>query len=88
MPLTPAQTTMALLLAQELNHKNLCIDLLLEQTSVKSMMRKANRLGAKFALLIGESEQQAHVVTIKNMSNGTEEIIKQVELASYLLHSV
>lgn len=88
LPLTPAQTTMALLLAQELNHKNLCIDLLLEQTSVKSMMRKANRLGAKFALLIGESEQQAHVVTIKNMVNGTEEIIKQVELASYLLHSV
>ncbi|HLB94155.1 MAG TPA: His/Gly/Thr/Pro-type tRNA ligase C-terminal domain-containing protein [Candidatus Babeliales bacterium] len=78
---------MPLLLAQELNHKNLCVDVLLEQTSVKSMMRKANRLGAKFAVLIGESEQQAHVVTVKNMVNGTEETIKQVELTSYLLRT-
>ena len=63
------------------------MDVLLEQTSVKSMMRKANRLGAKFAVLIGESEQQAHVVTVKNMVNGTEETIKQVELTSYLLRT-
>lgn len=88
LPLAPAQTTMALLLAQELNHKNLCVDVILEQTSVKSMMRKANRLGAKFAVLIGESEQQAHVVTVKNMVNGTEETIKQLDLANYLLQSI
>ncbi len=34
---------------------------------MKAMMRKANKLGAKYALILGETEQENNQVTIKNM---------------------
>lgn len=83
-PLAPEQRMLALLLADQLRASNLCVDVLLEGDSVKSMMRKANKLGAAYVLMIGQEEQAAKQVTIKNMVTGEQERVAQVDAVSYL----
>ncbi len=84
-PLTQEQYTLALLIADELQARNLCTDILLEGDSVKSMMRKANKLGAKYALLVGPDEQAKKVVTLKNMQTGDSKEVHQKDLLSFLM---
>jgi len=83
-PLSKAQEPLALLLADELQAQNLCTDIVLAGDSVKSVMRKANKMGANYALILGEDEQKSHQVTVKNMTTGTEEKIAQSELVGHL----
>ena len=85
MPLSQEQQVLGVLIADELLARNLCTDILLEGDSVKSMMRKANKLGAQYALLIGPDEQAQKVVTVKQMMTGQEEKVHQKDLISYLL---
>lgn len=84
MPMTKEQFPLALLLADELQAHKLCTDILLEADSVKSMMRKANKLGAKFVIIIGEEEQKNRIITLKNMITGAEEKVEQSKLVGYL----
>lgn len=84
MPLSRAQQSLALLVADELLANGLCTELLLDDQSVKSMMRKANKSGAAYAIMIGENEQANHSVTIKNMVDGTQEEVKQSALVEYV----
>ena len=83
-PLSEQQQMLAVLVADHLRAHNLCVDVLLEGGSVKSMMRKANKMGASHAILLGETEQNNKEATVKNMMTGSEERISQVELVSYL----
>lgn len=83
-PFSPEQHGLALLLADTLHAQNFCVDTLLEQESIKSMMRKAHKMGAQHCLLIGPDEQQTREVTVKNMITGHEERMKQVDVAAYL----
>lgn len=80
-PMGTQQQTVGMLLADELRAAGLSVDLLLEG-SFKSMMRRANKLGARYALLIGEDEQAARQVTFKNMITGEQERVAQTEVAS------
>jgi histidyl-tRNA synthetase len=48
------------------------------------MMRRANRLGARYAILIGENEQKDGTLTVKEMMSGEERIVKQDELVGAL----
>jgi histidyl-tRNA synthetase len=82
-PMDQAQRALALLLADELAAAGLCVELCLGD-SMKSMLRKANKLGANYALILGSEEQQAHTVTIKNMTTGEEAKISQREAVKYL----
>jgi histidyl-tRNA synthetase len=82
-PMTPAQHTLALLLADELRAHNICTDILFEG-SVKSMMRKANKLGAAYTLILGETEQQNRTVMVKNMTTGSESPVAQIDLVTSL----
>ncbi|HSW73758.1 MAG TPA: His/Gly/Thr/Pro-type tRNA ligase C-terminal domain-containing protein, partial [Candidatus Limnocylindria bacterium] len=77
MPLSPAQEGLALILADELQAHGLTTEVMLEGGSIKSMMRKANKLGAKFCLLLGSDEQAAREVTLKNMVTGQEQRVAQ-----------
>ncbi len=84
LPLSTAQQTLALLLADELQAVGLCTEVLLEGASIKSMMNRANKLGATYALLLGDEEQQKNQVTVKNMITGAQETIAQAQLVSHL----
>lgn len=84
LPLSPAQQTLALLLADELQAAGLCTDILMEGDSVKNMMRKANKMAAAYVLLLGDDEQQKNEVTVKNMTTGAEEKMAQSRVVDYL----
>lgn len=83
-PISKEQKALALLLADQLQSNSLCVDIILEDASVTNMMKKANKLGAKYVLIVGEDEQKNGTVTIKNMQKGESLIVKQTELVSSL----
>ncbi|MEX0940246.1 MAG: histidine--tRNA ligase [Candidatus Babeliales bacterium] len=80
MPLEQEQYNLALLIADELQTKGLCIEVFLDGGSLKSMMRKAHKLGAQHIIIIGSEEQEKGEVVIKNMITGKEERVKQTEM--------
>ncbi len=83
-PLTTDQLPLALLIADELHARQLAADILMEGDSVKSMMRKANKMGARYVLLIGPDEQQKKVVTVKDMLKHEEATVHQKDLLNHL----
>lgn len=87
-PMTTAQDTLGLLLAHELRRENLACDIILDKASTTNMMKKANKMGATWALIIGESEQQENTVMLKNMLTGASTPVRQDELIKTLKASV
>jgi histidyl-tRNA synthetase len=82
-PMTQAQHSLALLLADELRAQGICTDVLFEG-SMKSMMRKAGKLAATYVLILGETEQQNRTVMLKNMATGAEQSVAQVDVVAML----
>lgn len=85
-PLATAQIPLSLQIADMLHANELCAEILLEDDSLKSKMRQANKLGARYCILIGADEQAAGTVTIKDMTHGTESTILQRDLVATLKH--
>ena len=77
LPFSKEQHSLALLIADELQAKSLCADILLEEDSIKSMMRKANKMGAAYVLVLGPDEQANRQVSVKNMISGGETKLAQ-----------
>jgi len=75
-----------LLIAEQLRRKGLYVEMNYEDASLRSQMRKANRIGAKYVIIIGEDELKTGEVTIKDMLNGqdmrstleVQELIKKI----------
>ncbi len=82
-PVSEEQHSLALQVADTLVRADICVEVLFDG-SVKAMMRKADKSGAKAVLLIGRDEQEAGTVKIKQMQSGSEEIVKQIEVARYI----
>lgn len=82
-PMDAAQHSLALLVADMLIVNKLATEIFFDG-SLKSRMRKANKYGAKYVLLIGPDEQIVKQVTLKNMATGQEQRIDQTELARVL----
>lgn len=83
-PFSQEQVPLALLLASELQVHNLATEVLLEKSSISNLMKKANKMGAKFALIIGPDEQQQGTVAVKNMLKGETTVVKQAEVVKFL----
>lgn len=83
-PFEQEQKTLALLLADELLAHNLATDVLLENDSLKSKMRQANRLGARYALIVGPDEVINKTIVVKDMIAATEEVVHQKDIISVL----
>lgn len=84
LPVTAEQQPLALLVAQTLTHHKLATEILLDEPSIKSMMRKANKMGAKFCLIIGPEEQSNRQVNVKNMITGQSTLVPQGQLLNHL----
>ena len=41
--------------------------------SIKSQLREANKIGAKYAIIIGDKEFENKLVEVKNLKNGEQE---------------
>ncbi|MBI5408636.1 MAG: histidine--tRNA ligase [Nitrospirae bacterium] len=71
-PIGQKDSEEALILAEQLRTKGLWVEVNYDGASLKSQMRKANRLGAKNVVIIGEDELRKGEVVVKDMIKGTE----------------
>ena len=51
--------------------------------SMKAQMRDANKLGARYVLILGESEIEDKTIIFKNLENGKQEKIKQEKIVEF-----
>ena len=51
--------------------------------SMKSQMRDANKLRARYVLILGESELKDNTILFKNLESGKQESIKQEKIVKY-----
>jgi histidyl-tRNA synthetase len=58
-----------------LRRKGISTEIGLEGTSLRSQMGIANKLGAKYVIIIGEEEIEKGIVTLRDMSDGQQETI-------------
>lgn len=66
--------------ALDLRRQGVSVELDFLERSLKAQMREADRLQAKYVLIIGESELKAQSATLKNMSTGEQKAITFDEL--------
>ncbi|HWL27043.1 MAG TPA: histidine--tRNA ligase [Ureibacillus sp.] len=65
--------------------KGISADMDYVDRKMKAQMKSADRLGAKFVIVIGDSELEEAAVNIKEMQSGNQEKVQFVELVNYLL---
>lgn len=82
-PCAEEQNGTALLIADSLQAAGVCVDVLLDVASLKSKLRKADKLQATYAVVIGEQEQAENFVMVKNMMTGKDEKVSQADLENY-----
>jgi len=82
-PCQAEQNGTALLIVDHLQATGVCVDILIDDASLKSKMRKANKLQATYVVMIGLDEQAGNYVTIKNMITGADEKVSQADLENF-----
>ena len=71
-------------LAQEIRMAGCSVELGLD-AKVKRSMELANKIGARFVLLVGDNEMAAGRYALKNMSTGEQEQLTRDEIADRLV---
>jgi histidyl-tRNA synthetase len=72
-PLGAAATSPALALAQKLRSAGVRCEVDTRGTSLKSQLRRANSLGARLAILLGDSELAGRTVQLKDLKGHTQD---------------
>ncbi len=63
-------------LLQKIRDKGISSDMDYRQSSLKSQFRRADKLSARYVLVIGDDELKKGIVKLKDMKTGKEENIK------------
>jgi histidyl-tRNA synthetase len=75
----------AFFLNQEIRAQGLPVAMDFEGRSLKAQMSLADRLGAKFVVILGDQELAAGTATLRRMATGEQEVVPLTELAPKLL---
>ena len=78
----------AITLAESLRANGLRVQLYGEQKKFKQKMAYADKLGVKFAVLLGEDEIAAGKCSVKNMVTGEQITVTPAEAAAHILQSL
>src|SRR5437879_12792 len=71
-------------LARQLRREGLSVEIGYESTKVKRSMGIASKLGARFAIIIGDGELASGRYKVKDMTAGQQEEVEPARIASYL----
>ena len=82
-PFSQEQEPLCLHVSQQLIEEGLATELLC-YGSLKKMMKRANKMGAHYTIIIGPEEQQAGTAVVKNMQLGKEETLQLTDLPKFL----
>lgn len=74
-----------LIIGERLRKNGLWVEINLETSSLKSQMRKADRLSSRFVFIIGEEELSSGRVKWKNMRNGSQGEVAIAEIEGFPL---
>ena len=82
-PVGPAEERPAELLAAELRRAGFTVDLGYGGNMGKRMKR-ANKIAAAAALILGEDEVRGGTVTVRNLDNGEQAAVARAEMIAHL----
>jgi len=71
-------------LARELRRQGLSVEIGYEPTKLKKSMGIASRIGARFAVIIGEGELESGRYQVKDMASGEQQEVESAGLSDYL----
>lgn len=74
----------AVRLAQQLRREGLCVELPAEETKLRKALSLAERLGAKFAVIIGEDEVKAGQFAVKRMADGEQRKLAENDVVGFV----
>jgi histidyl-tRNA synthetase len=80
-PLGPGMNREAARLARELRHHDVITELGDENFRLKKSLETASKIGARFALIVGENEVKAGAFALKNLESGEQVSVPRSELA-------
>jgi histidyl-tRNA synthetase len=83
-PLGAGMNRHALKLAKELRAGHVTVDVGDETFRLKKSFETSEKLGAKFAVIVGENEVRADAFTVKNLKTGEQTTVSRGELLGYL----
>jgi len=84
-----AQTSLALTLAESLRSRGLRVELHCGGGNLGNQLKRADRSGARFALIVGEAEQAAGTVTVKDLRRSdAQRQVSQHDVADELLQQL
>ena len=75
----------ALSLRRELLKGGVAADVDYEARSFKAQFKAADRLGARFAVILGENEVEAGTATVKDLTQSTQETLPQAEAVARIV---
>ncbi len=78
----------AFVLKRNLEERGLFCEMDYEGKSLKSQMRKANRINAGFVIIIGEAEMKKGLVRMKNMATGDEKNVSREDIVRAVVEQV
>ncbi len=64
--------------------EDLRVELDLGRRSLQSQMKAASASGARFAIIVGEDEMASGVLTVRDMTSGSQEKVPEVDVSGYL----
>jgi histidyl-tRNA synthetase len=82
--LAPGALDRALLVQRELCEAGVGVLMDHEGRGLKSQMKKADKLGARYVAIMGEDELAEDVWTVRDMTTSSQERVSAVKLAEYL----
>jgi histidyl-tRNA synthetase len=83
-PLEQPARTEAARLTRRMREAGLAVDMAYVERGLKTQLKHADRIGARFAALIGEKELSAGAVTIRDMTSGEQTQVSLDEATSWL----
>ncbi len=83
-PLGKGTNRHAMKLARELRTAGITVDISDESFRLKKSFETAEKLGAKYAVLVGENEVAADTFAVKDLKSGEQKNIARAELAAFL----
>jgi len=77
----------AVALVRKLRERNLSVELPAQEMKFGKSLSLADRLGARFAVILGEDEMAAGQFTVKRLADGDQRKLAEAELLEYLTNS-
>jgi histidyl-tRNA synthetase len=74
-------------LVRELRVAGVAAEGALEERPLGAQLRMADRAGARFAAILGEREEAAGVVTLRRLSDGTQEEVARADVVNWLIRN-